>query len=407
MGGRALAAVAAVVLAGCGAKEEKEAKPVVDVKVAKVERAEVRLSVQAPATIWPREQANIAGRVTAPIRALRVQKGDAVKAGQVLAELENRDVMAQREEAAAAVTDARVTLEKLSAGTLPGDVERARGQLESAAAALNQADKIYQRRQELYKLGAIPGRDLLVSETDRAKAKTDYDVAKKSLDLLEKQSRERDIQIGQSRLEQAEARLKSMVAQVAYTEVRSPFAGTVTEQYMYPGDMANPGGPIFTVMDLSRVVARAQVPEAQAGAVRVGQECEFTPDFGGRVTVVNKAVDAARRTVEVWCEIPNQRAGQGPAALRGNTFGNVTIYTGTEANSAVAPQAAVQFAEGTNRGTVLVVDDKHIAHTREVTAGQVSGGKVQIRSGLRAGELVVVEGGYGLPDGTEVRVEGK
>ncbi len=402
---RLLLLIPCLFLCGCASREEPQAKPVVAVKVARAELAAVRLSVEAPATIFPREQANIAARITAPISALRVRKGDNVTAGQVLALLENRDLLAQRAEAVAAVTDARATLEKMATGTLPTDVERARGQLATAQAALNQAQKIYDRRQQLFKEGAIPGRDLLIAETDLSKAKTDCEVAKKSLELLEQQSRERDIRIAQSRLEQAQARLAAIEAQVQFAELRSPFSGTVTEQFMYPGDMAKPDAPIFTIMDLSVAIARAQVPEVQAAGVRQGQACAFAAvdspgaTFPGRISVVNKAVDAARRTVEAWCEIPNSKG------LRAGVFGNLAIQTGTQPNSLVVPLPAVQFVEGTRKGSVLVVDAKRIAHPREVETGEVFEGKVQIRSGLKAGELVVVEGGYGVPDGTEVRWE--
>lgn len=395
---RTLLAVLILALAGCGQKAEEEAKPVVAVKVARVEKATVAVVVRAPATVYPREQANIAARITAPVRELRARMGEEVKAGQVLALLENRDLAAQQQEAQAAVTDARTTLERLTSGTLPGDVDRARGQLTIAEAALGQAQKIQDRRKELFKEGAIPGRDLLVAETDYAKAKADHDVAKKSLDLLLNQSRERDIKIAQSKLEQAEARLAGSKAQLEFTEIRSPFAGTVTAQNVYPGDMAKPDTPMFTVMDLSAVIARAQVPEREAGGVRLGQRCDFEGGAAGRVTAVSKAVDPARRTVEVWCQIENERR-----ALRGNIFGTVAIHTGEIPDSLVAPLAAVQFEEGTSKGTVFVVDEKKVAHRREVDTGQVFDGKVQIKSGLTAGETVVVVGGYGLAEGMEVR----
>jgi multidrug efflux pump subunit AcrA (membrane-fusion protein) len=394
----------ALCLAGCGAKEEQPAKPVVEVRVARVETATVAHSLRASASIFPRAQASVAARVTATIRRLGVHKGEDVAAGQALAELENRDLVAQRQEAAAMVADARASLEKTTTGTLPADVERARGQLSITEAALNQARRIHDRREELYKAGAIPGRDLLTAETDVARAKAEYEVARQSLDLLEHQSGQRDIQMARSRLDQAEARLAGATAQLQFTEIRSPFAGTITEQFMYPGDMAKPDAPMLVVMDLSTVIARAQAPEAKAAALRGGQACAFSPSdspaavFAGRVTVVSRAVDPARRTVEVWCEIPNPTR-----ALRANVFGEVTIQTGSDPGSLVVPQAAVEFAEGTAKGTVVVVDQGRIAHRREIEAGEVSDGRVQVRSGLKAGEVVVVEGGYGVPDGAEVR----
>ena len=392
------------VMIGCSHSEEAPPKPVVAVKVAPVTTQDVQLSVTAPATIFPREQASIAARITGPIRNLRVRKGDSVKAGDVLATLESRDVAAARQEAAAALADAEATLQKMSAGTLPTDIERGRGQLASAEAALNQAQKIYDRRSELFKLGAIPGRDLLVSQTDLAKAQADYDVAKKSLELLKTQSGEKDLAIARARVDQAKAHLAQAEAQLSFTELRTPFSGTVTDQFQYPGDMAQPGTPTFIVMDLSVVTARAQVPEAQVRQIKIGQDCSFTSSDAtvsagsGRVIVVNKAVDPARRTVEVWCEIQNQSA-----AVRGSVFGQATFITGKIPAAVVVPLAAVQFKEGTRTGTVMVVDAKNIAHQREVQAGETMGDVVRIVEGVKPGETVVTEGSYSLPDGAQVK----
>jgi len=394
-----------VFLAACSRENETKPEPVVEVKAAQTEVADLDVTVHAPAAVFPRQQANIASRVTSPIRELRARKGDSVSAGQVLAVLENRDVRAQQQEALAALEDATAQLQKISTGTLPTDIERARGQLATAEAALNQARKIYDRRAELFKLGAIPARDLLVSQTELANANANHEVARRSLELLETHSREKDIRIAESRVAQARARLAQVEALLQFTELRAPFAGTITEQLLYPGDMAKPETSLFTVMDLAVAVARAQVPEAEAREIRLKQRCDFMPadskdkKFGGKVSVVNKAVDPARRTVEVWCDLQNPDRW-----LRAGVFGAVDIVTGTAPKSILVPQSAVQFVEGTRSGAVLVVDGKRVAHKREVETGMISQGKVQIRSGLRAGELVVVEGGYGLPDGTEVRI---
>ena len=114
--------------------------------------------------------------------------------------------------------------------------------------------------------------------------------------------------------------------------------------------------------------------------------------------MVNKAVDPARRTVEVWCEIPNPKR-----ELRAGVFGSLVIYTGAASNTVAVPLSAVQFAEGSRSGVVLAIDDKGFARRKEVLTGSVFEGRVQIKNGLKAGELVIVEGGYGLPDGAGVR----
>ena len=164
-------------LTGCqkkAAEEEKKPTPVVEVKTAQAEITDLALTVQSPATIFPREQANIAARITARIVKLNARKGDTVAAGQTLAVLENRDLLAQRDEAKAVIAEAEANLQKTAAGTVPADLERARGQVDVAKATLNQAQKNYDRRKDLFDKGAIPQRDLLVSETDLAQAKSGY-----------------------------------------------------------------------------------------------------------------------------------------------------------------------------------------------------------------------------------------
>src|SRR5262249_45477172 len=153
---------------------------------------------------------------------------------------------------------------------------------------LNQAQKFYDRRKQLFERGAIPNRDLVVSETELAQARANYEVARRALELLETQSAERDIRIARSRVEQARARLSVIDAQLAFTEVRSSFGGTVTEQFAFPGDMAKPDAPIFTIADLSVAVARAQVPETDARRVRPGATCSLNPSDDPTTTLSGK-----------------------------------------------------------------------------------------------------------------------
>ena len=388
-----------LLLAACGHKEEEAAKPkpVVEVKVAQAESRTADLTLRAPATIFPKEQANITPRMTGVIRELKVRKGDSVAAGALLATLESRDLAAQRDEAQAAIADAQANLDKVRRGTLPSDIERARGQVETTKAALNQAQKIYDRRKSLFDQGAIPGRDLLVSETELSTAKTNAEVAAKSIELLERQSGGQDIKIAEARVEQARSRLASMSAQLQYAEIRAPFAGAITEQFQYAGDLGQPANPVFTLVDLSSVSARSQVPEAEAARVKIGQACAFE-DTAGRVTVINRAVDSQRRTVEAWCEI-----GRPPLALRAGAFGTVSIQTGGQRDSILVPITALQLEEGTRKGVVMIAGADKKAHKREVEVGEAVGEKRIVLSGLKAGERVIVEGAYELPDGGDIK----
>jgi RND family efflux transporter MFP subunit len=330
-----------VVLVGCRSSQgEPEVKPLVTVRVARAALADVDLALTVPATIFARERASISSSLTAPIRVLRAHKGDRVERGQVLAVLEDRDLLAQRGEAAATVRQAQVLRE---------------------------------RRAQLFQQGAIPQRDLLGIETELA---------------------------------QARARLERIDAQIRFSELRSPFAGTIVEQFLYAGDMVKPDSPVFTVVDMAVAVARAQVPETEVAALHRGQQATFRSEalgdlaMAGKITMINQSVDQARRTVEAWAEIPN-----GAGQLRDGVFGHLTIVTERRPQRVVVPRAALQLETGASKGTVMVVDDHQIAHRREVEILGAPGDRVPIASGLRAGETVVIEAGYGLPDNTPVRLE--
>jgi multidrug efflux pump subunit AcrA (membrane-fusion protein) len=122
----------------------------------------------------------------------------------------------------------------------------------------------------------------------------------------------------------------------------------------------------------------------------------------GQITMVNQAVDPARRTVEVWAELPNREG-----TLRDGVFGHLTIVTERRPRRVLIPRAAVLLEPGSLAGTVMVVDDHKVAHKRAVQTLGGTGERVGIASGLTAGETVVVEAGYGLPDNTAVRLQGE
>ncbi|MCB9383525.1 MAG: efflux RND transporter periplasmic adaptor subunit [Bryobacterales bacterium] len=403
-----LLALATLLSTACTQPDEvSEPEVVVEVQTAKAEVRTVEEMVRAPATVFPLAEARVAPKVAAPIARLAVRKGDRVIKGQPLARLRSEDLDAQLAEAKAQVTDAEANLEKVSAGTLPTEVERAQGEVERSEASLAEAKQIFERRQALVNEGALPERDLLLAKTQYEQAQTANRVAKSALELLTGRSRAQDIRIAESRLEQAQARLQFVEAQLGYTRIESPSNGVVTEQFLYPGDVARPDAPIFTVMDLSVAVARGQFPEERTGGLQAGQTCRFSAvdapssEHTGKLTVINQAVDPMRRTVEAWCEIPNANG-----ALKAGAYGEVSVVRDVRPDAVVVPLASVQLEPDRTSGVVWTVGPDGAAHEAHVEVGVVTGESAEIRSGLRGGETVVIEGGFGLSDGVQVRTAG-
>jgi len=122
--------------------------------------------------------------------------------------------------------------------------------------------------------------------------------------------------------------------------------------------------------------------------------------FTGTISLVGRAVDPSSRSVEVWVEVANT-SGQ----LRPNGVARVIISAQPVRNAVTVPSSAVTLdATNGNSGTVMIVDGQSVAHEVHVTVGIKSSTRMQIASGLRGGETVVVEGNYGLPDGTKVSI---
>jgi len=163
-----------------------------------------------------------------------------------------------------------------------------------------------------------------------------------------------------------------------------------------------PGTPMLTVMNISRVVARINIPQNQGGSVKVGQTAEVIPADGGdmvpgRVTVVSPATDVNSTTLQIWvqCENPGERLNPGASV-------HVKIITELVKNATTVPTAAI--LPGEEGGTaVLVIDADSVAHRHPVTTGIREGGKVQILTGARPGDEVVVVGGMGVDDKAKVK----
>lgn len=392
---------------GCRSGDDADKKVIVNVSVQRAAAKDVPLVVSAPATIFGKSEAHISARITASVQQVLVHKGEPVKAGQALAVLDRRDLEAQHADAVASMQNSEAALERTEHASIPLQLTQARGDLAAKKAALDLAQQVFERRKQLFAEGAISGRDLQTSEAALAQAQANFDAAQTNLDAVEKHTSAEDLRTAKNNLAQSQARESLAAANLSFAELRSPFAGTVTEQLIFPGDLASPGTQMFTVADMSSAVARAQVDADQVTGVKVGQACSFSNNDGigtpsqGKITVVNQAVDPARRTVEVWCEIPNR-----DGALKSGFFGSVNISVGKAPQAVVIPSSAIEFEEGTQTGKVYVVDGGNIAHLRKVTAAPIDDHEVRVLSGVHAGELVVTAGEYGLPDNTQVNPAG-
>jgi len=386
--------------------EEAKVVPVVSVKVAKAETEPIAAEVVALGTIWPREKADVAAKVSAQIKKMPLLKNKLVKAGEVIAVLESRDLQTQRAEAQAAVNEARANERSVVTGTIPQTDAEDQKALRDASAKLANTRATYERRRALFEKGGISQKDLEAAQLESQTAENELRLAQQRINLRTKSLNPNDRALAAAHTAQAVQHLATLDAQLSYATIRSPITGIVTDQFQYEGEFATAGGKLVTIADVSQVIVKAPFSDTAAAELKVGDSASVLPtdtsseELKGQVTLLSRSSDPTNRTVEVWVTI-----GNGPGTLRANGAAQVTVFANSKRDAIVVPVAAVSLeASNGDEGTVMVVDDQSVAHETKVTVGTRTKEKIEITEGLKGGETVVIEGNFSLADGTKVEV---
>jgi HlyD family secretion protein len=385
---------------------EAEATPVVSVKVAKAEKGNIAAQVTTVGTIWPREKADVGAKISAQIKKMALLKNKVVRAGEVIAVLESRDLQAQRAEAVAALNEARANERSIVTGTIPKTNAEDQKALMDARAKVNNARATYDRRRVLYENGGISKKELEASQLDLTTAEDELRLQQQTVALRATSLNPNDRSLAAARTAQAQQHLATLDAQLGYATIRSPITGIVTDQFQYEGEFASAGGKLVTIADTSTVIVKAPFADTVAFELKAGDAATVLPtdtsaeEMKGQITLLSRSSDPTNRTVEVWVTLAN-----GAGTLRANGAAQVTVFANSKSDAVVVPASAVTLeASNANEGTVMVVDAQNVAHETKVTVGIRAADKIEIVEGLQGGETVVIEGNFSLPDGTKVEI---
>jgi multidrug efflux pump subunit AcrA (membrane-fusion protein) len=388
------------------AESEEEANVTVSVKVAKAERGPIAATVRALGTIFPKEQATVSAKIASQIKTMSILKNKQVKAGEVLAVLETRDLQAQKAEAEGALQEARHMLEGMSLGAIPQTNAQDEKAIRDAQATLKNAKATYDRRRVLFDQGGISKKDVEASELALTTAENDLRLAETAARLHKTAISPNDRAQAEAKVRQAQDHLANLNAQLSYADIRAPISGTVTDQFQFQGEYAAAGSKLFTVMDLSEVIVKAPFADVVASTLKTGDPATVKPtdqpgvELEGKISLVSRAGDPTSRTFEIWVRLPNK-----DGRLKGAGSAEVTVTTKEIEDAVTVPVSAVSLdATNASNGLVMIVDENSVAHEVKVTVGIHTRDRYQITSGLNGGETVVTEGNYALPDGTKVEV---
>jgi HlyD family secretion protein len=398
----ALLLCAAALALGCNKKEETPA-PEVYVQASHPEQGSISEQITADATLTPLAQAAISPKVTAPVKKFYVQRGSHVKAGQLLATLENSDLAAAALDNKGSYTAAQATFETATRATVPEDYNKAQLDLAQAKASLDLNQSIVNARTQLLAEGAIPGRDLDTAKATLVQSQAAYDIAKQHYESIQKFSNKDAIQNAEGQLNSAKGKYLGAQAQLSYTEIRSPIDGVVTDRPLFAGETAAAGTPLLTVMDTSALIAKLHIAQIQAQQMSIGAPATITvpgitDPVPAKVSLISPALDPGSTTVEVWLRVENPKA-----TLKAGTPVHATITGRTATNAALIPSEALQTAPDGSKFVMLIAPDS-TAHKHPVTVGLQTTSSTQILSGVTLTDMVITTGAYSLDDGTKVKI---
>jgi RND family efflux transporter MFP subunit len=353
--------------------------PPMDVRVAKAAVRPLRQTFEAGGIVKARTTAQIASRIAAELLEVRVQPGDRVRQGQVVAALDDRDVAARRAQAQASSLAAQ-------SSAASADAER-----ESAGARLTLARENHRRIESLReKNSATP------QELDRAIA--ELRTAESAVRAAEARAAEVSASVTA-----AQAATRAAEVAASFSTIVAPFDGLITNRLLEPGNMAAPGVPLLTIETADGFRLEVHVDAARARGIAVGDVAAVNlDDFGadaiaGRVVEVARAIDPASHAYVVKVELPPG------VAVRSGAFARARFTTEQRQVLAVPLSAIVRRGQ---LSLVFVVDGTGRARMRAVTAGEKSDDWIEVLAGVQPGETVIVSPPAPLVDGAAVRAIG-
>jgi HlyD family secretion protein len=390
-------------LAGCKAKPEAAPEVQATVDATHPTVGDISEEIAGDAILTPLAQASISPRISAPIRAEYIQRGSHVRKGQLLISLESRDLQGSALDSTGAVAQAQANLRATTEATIPEELKKAEGEVADTRAAYDVATRTAQERKKLLEQGALAGREADAAYASEVQAQNAYEQALNHLAATKKTTGSTDREAAEGQLASARGRLESAQAMEQFANLHSPIDGVVTDRPLFPGETATAGSAVVTVMDTSSLVAKLHLGQPSAQKLQLGHKAEITvPGMDvpveATVSLISPALDPGSTTVEVWLKLPNKQG-----LLKVGTPVHAVILGATIKEAMQVPASAI-VPSNDGGASVMVIAPNGTAHKKAVTLGIRTPEMIQILEGLDADDMVITTGGYGLDNGTKVKV---
>jgi len=389
----ALVCASSSVLAGCHREPKVAASQPVPVQLRKPHRLHQPSSVAASGSVEANVTAQTAFQVGGRVARVLAEEGQFVKQGKVLAELDCSDYRNAFEAALGQAVAADANALQARNGVRAQELEQTRVDFE-------RSEDEYQRQKYLYDHQSLAANDFHKIEAAYLVSRQRYDMAREGARSEEKEATQGQAHAANGQLNEAKKHLGDC-------QLRAPISGFVGTRHVNVGDTVAPGYPVFSVLDLDPVKVRVGIPESEIGMVHEGARALVTipslekRQFDGKVEAVGYFADSVSRTFTTKIAVPNPNH-----VLRAGMISESRVYDSAMVDVLAVPALAVARD---HRGLpfVYVYDaTRQRVFARRIEVGELIANEVEIRSGLRPDEQIVVSGQQNVHEGTLVSVGG-
>jgi RND family efflux transporter MFP subunit len=344
-------------------------------------------SIEASGTLAPDEQVIVAAKVAGRLTSITVDVASPVQAGQAIAQIETSDYALALERAKGSLHEARAQLGLDAAGSETRVDAEHTAMVREARATLAEAEANVVRKRALANEGLITGMELDAAEAALVRAQTSLQSSLEQVRIREAQLKQRRSDVGS-----AEQRLSDTV-------LRSPLTGIVQSRMGNVGEYFAAGAPVVQIVRVDTLRLKLSIPEREAQRVQQGQAVQIRLEgdehvYEGRVARVAPGLDTQSRSLLLEADLKN------PGHLRPGSFAHCRIVTGSRSLPTVSQDAVISFA---GLSKVLTVENGK-ALEKPIVTGKVLGDRVEVVSGLKLGDQVVVHPGS-LKQGEAVRIK--
>jgi HlyD family secretion protein len=359
------------------------------VAVETVQQSAVRRSVEVVGTLAAVDEVTVSAEAEGRVSKLLADLGDRVTAGQALVELDREKPQYNFDQQRAALARALAKYGAPDTAHLPPiektpDVQKAQAELAQAKTAL-------ERTQELRKRELVSKQTIDDAETTLQSKQASYDASLQNARNL------------RADIDASEAAMKLADRQLRDTAIRAPFDGYIQKRLVSLGEYVKVQTPVMAVVKIDPLKVTAEIPEKMGPWIKVGQPVELHVDaypdkaIAGKVSRISPAVNTSTRAFPFEALVPNS-----DGLLKPGTFARVHLETAFVDQVMTLAYSSMQYRYGVNRA--FVVNGDRLA-ARELKIGERLGDRVEVVSGVKAGEQVAVTDVDKLTDGAKVTVK--